>query len=84
MQSGDIAFGLKYLPDEPASTDAVSVSLLLFQIIPKRQCCDSEIDYVFLPVQIGYIQIVPALQMRQFEILKNRSAFPDCGLIREA
>jgi len=60
MQSGDIAFGLKYLPDEPASTDAVSVSLL-FQIIPKRQCCDSENDYVFLPVQIGYIQIMPLL-----------------------
>jgi hypothetical protein len=61
MQSGDIAFGLKYLPDEPASTDAVSVSLLLFQIIPKRQCCDSENNYVFLTVQIGYIQIMPVL-----------------------
>jgi hypothetical protein len=46
MQSGDIAFGLKYLPDEPASTDAVSLSLLVFQIILKQQCCDSENDYV--------------------------------------
>ena len=27
MQSGDIAFGLKYLPDEPANTDAVSLGL---------------------------------------------------------
>ena len=24
MQSGEITFGLKYLPDEPANTDAVS------------------------------------------------------------
>jgi hypothetical protein len=28
MQSGEITFGVKYLPDEPASTDAVSLTCI--------------------------------------------------------
>jgi hypothetical protein len=79
MQSGEITFGVKYLPDEPASTDAVSfIAILFLQLkLVFRIRIHWELDPERGKPSIGYTWLCyPVLRIQVRDLMLSRNPEP--------